>query len=166
MTLPSFTGINLSNNKLSGNIQSLFSTDTSPMLQYIILSNMSLTGSWSDELFYLPSLITLVLSNNHITGTLPASVCTSNLTSLFLDGIGISSTTRGPGFYGSIPSCIFSSNISRLHLAGNALTGPLPEVPESSPISSLTVARNRLTGNHHNSTLSTTSSHHHYYCTH
>ena len=88
-----------------------------------------------------------MLSNNRVTGTLPASICMSSLRSLFLDGIGFKSLIGPGGFQGSIPSCIFSSNLSTLHLVGNGLTGPLPEVPESSPISNLNVARNRIGGN-------------------
>ena len=154
LTLPQLVSIDLSNSQLlGGNISSLFTSNTSKSLRYAIMSSMSLTGSLPSSLFSLPNLNTLVLSSNCITGTLSPRICEStSLSSLILDGVGVGSScsnSRGSrsSFRGIIPSCLFSmQNLSTLHLAGNGLTGTLPELSANSNITTLSLTSNRLTG--------------------
>ena len=154
LTLPILHSIDLSGNqRLGGNITSVFSSNTSKWLTYVIMSSMSLTGSLPSSLFSLPKLNTLVLSSNCITGTLSSSICESmNLSSLILDGIGVGascSSSRGSrsSFHGYIPSCLFSMpKLSTLHLAGNGLIGTLPEISANSNLTTLSLTSNRLTG--------------------
>ena len=151
-SLPSIVGINLSNNhQLTGHLPSLVTTSSSRVLQYIILNNMNLFGSIPDSLFELTSLKTLVLSSNCITGGLPKSVCTCNSIynwSLILNGAfdELQCPSNSHQFSGSLPSCIFASNISTLHLAGNRLVGQLPDIPTTSYIQDLNLASNIFTG--------------------
>jgi len=154
LTLPQLEGINLSNNQLlSGDITSMFSSNTSKSLTYVIMTSMSLIGSLPSSLFSLPNLNTLVISSNCITGTLSSSICEStSLSSLILDGVGVGSScssSRGSrsSFHGYIPSCLFSMpKLSTLHLAGNGLIGTLPEISANSSLTTLSLTSNRLTG--------------------
>jgi len=151
-SLPNLIGINLSNNQqLTGHLPSLVTTKSSRVLEYIILSNMNLFGSIPDSFFKLSSLKTLVLSSNCITGGLPKSVCTCNSIykwSLILNDAfdDLQCPSNSHEFSGSLPSCIFASNISTLHLAGNRLVGQLPDIPTTSYIQDLNLASNLLTG--------------------
>jgi hypothetical protein len=121
--------------------------------QSIVLSNLSLEGSLPDGLFELQYVTQIVLSSNCLTGTLPNTACfTPKLNTLILDGLHSqkSSTCKSNSkqkFYGTLPSCLFASpNLSRLHLAGNGLKGPLPSISTTSVLQYLNLAGNRLTG--------------------
>ena len=149
---PFLEGINLSNNFVSNTLENLFTSGTSRTLQYIILSHMHLTGSIPEALFELPNLVTLVLTGNCLTGALPLSLCNSNISNVYLDGIGVGSGCNKDDddksqFHGTIPSCVFSlSSLSVLHLMGNGLTGTLSDLPANSNLTVLNLANNQLSG--------------------
>ena len=152
-SLPSLQGIKLSNNSgLTGHLPSLITTSSSRKLQYVFLDSINLYGSIPDSLFDLPHLISLVLSSNCITGSIPESICSAtsmNSWSLILNGAFDEQqcSRSGNKFRSSLPSCIFASpNLTTLHLAGNKLLGRLPNIPMSSSIQDLNLASNLLTG--------------------
>lgn len=88
LTIPKLRSLHVSKNeKLIGNLNSLINSGTSQHLQYLLLEGINLVGSFNDDIFSLPSLTTVVLSNNCITGSIPESICTAkNLTYFILDG--------------------------------------------------------------------------------
>ena len=149
--------INLSGNKLKGNLQQLFNTSRFSTLQYLVMSNLLISGSIPDTLFK-SKIESVVLSGNCITNTIPISVCNAtSMKSLVLDGVSSSqqcSTFQSKNlissktyFGGSIPNCLFAlPNLETLHLAGNVLSGTLPELPSNSSLRSLSLSNNRLIG--------------------
>lgn len=149
-SLPSLRAIDLSNNTLlSGFMDSYFNINTTQSLRYITLSNLAVTGTLPDMLFQLQSIETIVLSSTCICGVLPASICRSNATYIILNGIGtgLHCKQRRVCFHGKLPSCTLSlPSIDTLQLAGNGFTGLLPDLPLSSTLKSLNLARNRLKG--------------------
>jgi len=153
-TIPSITDasnsaieiVSLNGNYLTGSIDSSFSN--LDYLNTLILSNNRLTGELVPvhasnvdlssnfisgsipSAFFTANLVSLILINNCITGTLPTSICTSsgNLTVLSLDGLGAACKTkyfkRRLRMLGSIPECVFKfNNLSTLTISGNSFTG-------------------------------------------
>jgi Leucine-rich repeat (LRR) protein len=83
--------------------------------------NMGLSGSIPACLgFVQPSLASLAIEGNQLTGTIPGSLCSAlKLSSLFMNQNSLS---------GSLPECLGSLvGLSELGLDENALTGTLPE---------------------------------------
>ena len=140
----------MSNNQLiTGSLDSLFNKNTSYTLEYVVFFSMSLHGTLPDKLFQLPALKTLVLSSNCITGSIPTSICSSNVQYLILDGIGASSNCQKMknALAGTIPSCMLSStNMTTLQLSGNGLYGSIPDMGLGSLLQQLNFASNLLTG--------------------
>ena len=77
------------------------------------------------------------------------SICSSKAKYLILDGIGTGSDClkSKSSYENTIPSCMLSlSEVISLQLAGNGLQGSLPDIPASSSLRQLSLARNQLTG--------------------
>ena len=151
LTLPLLTTIDLSFNPLlTGTLHHIFnSTDSMKGLRYVNLAGMKISGSLPDALFNYTTLDSLILSSNCISGSIPMSVCDSNIKTLILDGIGIGHQCKKSKlrFYGTIPPCIFSMpSLNVLHLAGNGLTGQIGELSGNCNLSELNLSNNQLTG--------------------
>jgi Leucine-rich repeat (LRR) protein len=159
--LSNLTELFLQSNKFSGSLDGLFHSSVHHSLETVQLSDNHFTGPLPDEIFLLPRLETCAASYNCLTGAIPASICLNRaLTTLILDGLKsapICQERMFPGFssyyvpqnhHGTLPHCLFEMrNLTTLHLAGNALSGPLPsKIPEDSLLSDLSISHNQLTG--------------------
>ncbi|KAF8028862.1 hypothetical protein BT93_E1512 [Corymbia citriodora subsp. variegata] len=121
---PTFTRIEMSNNKFSGKIPTMVSSWRN--LVVFDASNNLLSGMVPTELTKLPSLTTLLLSQNELSGILPTDIVSwKSLTTLNLSHNRIS---------GPIPSKIglLPLNVHRLNLSSNHLSGPIPPKLENS----------------------------------
>jgi Leucine-rich repeat (LRR) protein len=150
------TGLNLSDNRLSGQIDNIGDFSLS-MLQSLDLSENYFRGKLPYSLFTLQSLKTIVLTQNCFSGTLPSSMClNSNLSSILLDLLTGNCARESDVFkgfvlnrylQGSIPDCVWnSSSISLLHLLGNGLTGSIMDVSPNSQFAVLALGSNQLSG--------------------
>jgi hypothetical protein len=121
------------------------------------MSKNHFVGAVTDAIFILPSLQTIILSQNCFSGTLPSSICLNhNLENVVLDlltGNCVGTVGFFQGFVlnqymiGSIPTCIWNSSwIRTLHLMGNGLTGSVLDLADSSSLSILGLGSNQLTG--------------------
>lgn len=150
LTLPLLSTIDLSFNPLlTGTLHHIFNSTDSIKLKYVNLAGMKISGSLPDALFNYTTLDSLILSSNCISGSIPMSVCDSNIKTLILDGIGIGHQCekKKVRLYGTIPPCIFSMpSLNVLHLAGNGLTGKIGELSVSCNLSELNLSNNQLTG--------------------
>ena len=148
-SLPSLVSMDLSNNiKLKEGLDSIFDVDFSSSLEYLFLSHVMITGSLPD-IFQFPSLKTLVLSNNCISGTLMASTSqsTCGMNTLSLNALSLGKHCPNKDIiHGSIPPSLFAvPNLTDLYLVGNGLTGTLPELGSSS-LDIINLAYNCMTG--------------------
>jgi Leucine-rich repeat (LRR) protein len=110
-------GLDLSNNGLTGNLQTSFWNLTS--LVYLNLGGNSLTGSLPSSIGNLLQLQYLNLRSNGFSGPIPSAI--GNLTGL------VSINLDGNGFTGSIPTQLGGlGNLSELILSNNSLTGSIP----------------------------------------
>ena len=106
----------------------------------LVLSNNNLTGSIPAEIGKLSNLDVLLLQRNQLTGSIPAEIGNlSELAWLFLQVNQLS---------GSIPTEIGNlSNLAHLGLGGNQLTGSIPaEIGNLSRLQQLGFEYNELTG--------------------
>eukprot|EP01125_Pyxidicula_operculata_P013531 TRINITY_DN4495_c0_g1_i3.p1 TRINITY_DN4495_c0_g1~~TRINITY_DN4495_c0_g1_i3.p1 ORF type:complete len:658 (+),score=67.36 TRINITY_DN4495_c0_g1_i3:146-2119(+) len=103
------------------------------------LSNNSIT-SLPNELFNvsLPSLRQIILENNYITGTVPASL---------LNHPQIADIKLNNNEFSQIPVNYFNSpRLISLDLSYNKLTGSLPQLPNTSFVGVINLSNNELTG--------------------
>ena len=168
----SLSVLNISYNKISGEIEELFQYGELNELNQIDLTHNRLTGNIPSNLFYSPKLTYVLLGDNCFFGPLSDSVCTaSNLKVMILDGAssGSQCDTYFPNgihilklFFhvrgrfvkqklgGSIPSCLWSlPELSTLHLSGNGITGTISNIEignTTSKLIDLNLAVNSLTG--------------------
>jgi len=116
--------------------------------------------------FRLPSLSNFIAQQNCFFGSLPSSICfATSLISLSLDGLtsgptckqaswqqpnafGMNATYSKRLMKGTIPSCVFQNmpSLVSIHLAGNGLTGSLPQVLNLPNLTDLSLANNMLVG--------------------
>jgi Leucine-rich repeat (LRR) protein len=93
-------------------------TDPSPRITAVRLSNLNLTGSIPEALSNLSALSILWLDHNSLVGTIPESLSAlTNLQSLRLNDNKIT---------GSIPAWLTSLNLTNLDLSDNNLMGAIP----------------------------------------
>ncbi len=132
------TGVNLTNNELTGEIPVELSNLSS--LTSLQLENNELTGAIPVELGTLSSLSSLFLGNNQLTGSIPLEL--GNL--LSLEYLSLNNN----GLTGSIPTELGNlSLLSNLLINNNELTGAIPpELGDLSSLSSLFLNENRLEG--------------------
>ncbi|RZR78784.1 hypothetical protein BHM03_00004305 [Ensete ventricosum] len=136
--LPSLTGLNLTFNRLSGQIPPTIAT-LSELISFDVQGN-DITGTIPAGISSLTKLRSLNLSGNKISGSIPLSL--GNMTNLeFLN-------LSGNGFSGSIPEEIGDlPNLQELDLSANSLTGSIPQsLGNLTQLSSLDLSLNHLYG--------------------
>lgn len=139
--------VNLFNKQLQGTIPS------SSLGQLALLSSLNLSGNvlsgpistMLQQTGSFPSLVSLDLSNNHLTGALPDSSSLASLHNLsFFDASN--NDLRGP-----IPSQLFSlPALQSLDLSHNSFNGSIPtalNLSSSSQLQNLDLSDNQLSGN-------------------
>ncbi|XP_058746809.1 receptor-like protein 6 [Vicia villosa] len=113
--MPSLSRLHLGDNHLTGFISN-FSTHS---LEYLFLSNNSLTGDIAMSLCNASSMIVLNLAHNNLTGTIPQ--CLGTFPYLYILDMQMNN------FYGSMPATFSKkNNFETIKLNGNQLEGPLP----------------------------------------
>ncbi|CAN4094600.1 unnamed protein product [Withania somnifera] len=130
--------LDISNNKIRGQIPNWFSSMSWDNLGYLNLSHNSLTGHLPQFHYY--NLEYLDLKFNFLEDSLPSSIC--NMSKLeFLD------LSRN-NFSNSIPSCLGSiANLRVLDLRRNNFTGSLPTLcTQSTSLSTIVLNGNRFEG--------------------
>ncbi|TMW85190.1 hypothetical protein EJD97_023606, partial [Solanum chilense] len=130
--------LDISNNKISGQIPNWFSGMRWNSLQFLNLSHNSLTGRLPQFHYY--SLEYLDLKFNSLQGPLPSSIC--NMSKLIL--LDLSHNY----FSDSVPHCLGSLDLlTALDLRRNNLTGNLPPLcAQSTSLSTIVVNGNRFEG--------------------
>jgi Leucine-rich repeat (LRR) protein len=155
--------IDMSQNELSGTLP--LNWNEFPLLYLIDVSENRVTGTLPS--YNQPRLRVFAASINCFEGSIPASLCDSDLEVLLLNGLSSSSYCQLPIFphtrihtyYNQytiekgIPECLFTRlpQLSALHLSGNLLTGKIPEVSSSlsypsTLLNDLDLSYNILTG--------------------
>ncbi|XP_039125012.1 receptor-like kinase TMK4 [Dioscorea cayenensis subsp. rotundata] len=104
-------------------------------------SNASINGTIPDFLGTMPSLQTLRLSYNQLTGGLPLSFGSSGLQNLILNNQG-----SGAKLSGRIDVIGSATQLSMIWLQSNSFTGPIPDVSNLTNLLSFNVRDNDLTG--------------------
>jgi hypothetical protein len=166
-SLTKLQGITISGNKFTGPATFLFEGESSPssfpLLTSINMDNNGLTGTVPRQIFELPSLRLLSLSQNCFKGRIPEEVCSATkLTSLVLDGLtsgsscrqylalGLSKAYVPHNFItGSIPSCILTlPNVSVFHISGNGIRASFSSFASSvsSAMQDISLSYNQITG--------------------
>ena len=155
-------GINLSGNKLQGNLPESLKNLT--QLQTLVLLSNTISGSIPSAIASLDQLTYLDLSGNRLTGNIPSNIWELNhLTYInlsdnllagelqmncadesFLQTLNISKNN----FSGSIPDCMGQlTNLSTLHLSDNQFSGSIPSsLSQLKKLNNLYLERNQLEG--------------------
>ena len=128
----------ISENKLSGSLESYFNSSNFPLLQSIDISKNRFSGNFPSSIFKCPGLKFVYAGLNCFRSFPGDSICdASNLTSLVLDGLTVSKSCRtevlsfsdsylSPYLDATLPNCIFSlSYLSTIQISGLGLTGEL-----------------------------------------
>lgn len=165
-TLPKLSAINLQNNFFEGNLDNVFNISTQLSLSILDFSDNQLTGEIPLELFQLPYMEMISLTKNCFTmSKFPSTICDAKgLVLLSLDGMHTEPVCQERIFPDipqiktfqirhpldqALPSCLFTDlhNLTILHISGNSVQGPLPDVDYISPsLVDLTLSHNQLTG--------------------
>ncbi|XP_058094739.1 MDIS1-interacting receptor like kinase 2-like [Magnolia sinica] len=135
---PNLIHLNLSGNRLSGNIPAHI--DTLFKLSFLDLASNQLSGSIPSKIGKLKNLILLDLSNNSLTGTIPSNLGNlTKLTNLLLHRNLIS---------GSIPPELGNlKNLIRLSLFSNSLTSSVPlSLGNLRNLTEISISKNQLSG--------------------
>ncbi|XP_049387255.1 receptor-like protein 7, partial [Solanum stenotomum] len=130
--------LDISNNKIHGQIPNWFSGMRWDSLQFLNLSHNSLTGHLPQFHYY--NLQYLDLKFNSLQGPLPPSIC--DMSSLILLDLSRNN------FSNAIPSCLGSiANLTVLDLRRNNFTGSLPPLcAHNTSLSTIVVNGNRFEG--------------------
>jgi Leucine-rich repeat (LRR) protein len=133
-------------------------------LQIVDLSNNLFTGPVPTQLFELPNIRYVSITEGCFEGSLPQAVCSApTMTHLILEGLtsGRGCATPiwdplglfaqgfiyGRGLDGGIPTCLFQhANLTTLHLSGNGLDGSISAPSEPKALKDLSIAYNQLSG--------------------
>ena len=165
-TIPSWLGelsklldLSLNSNSLTGTIPSeLFSKDIK--LVNISLDDNKLSGVFPSAVFNSGgSVQRFRASSNCFSGEFPSTNCSqlTDMVELYLNGLGSSGrcsmgTKRFdffPPITGNVPSCLWSlANLETLHIAGNGLSGYLPDssIVISKKLIRVNIAANNMKG--------------------
>jgi hypothetical protein len=157
----------LQNNKFSGSIENVINPDVHHFLSSFDISNNAFTGTIPAKLFRLRRISEFAAVKNCMTGSIPTSICSANLTlsSLAIDGLYTADQCTDKIFrhirkldsyllehplQGTIPACLFENFtfLTTLHVAGNGLEGNFLEklTSISSKLVDLSLSHNKLTG--------------------
>uniref|UniRef100_A0A5B7AKC6 Protein kinase domain-containing protein n=1 Tax=Davidia involucrata TaxID=16924 RepID=A0A5B7AKC6_DAVIN len=133
----------LSGNRLSGSVDSLFSSSMENLnqkLQVLDLSQNALSGEIPSAVGNFSGLLFLNLSRNSLIGGIPASICESKA----LDILDLSENQLN----GSIPLEIGGAvSLKELRLEKNSLAGKIPlSIENCSSLTSLILSHNNLIG--------------------
>ncbi|XP_015169651.1 receptor-like protein 12 [Solanum tuberosum] len=130
--------LDISNNKVRGQIPNWFSGMRWDNLWYLNLSHNSLTGHL--QLFHFHNLEYLDLKFNSLQGPIPSSICNMNDLQFLL--------LSHNDFSNSIPSCLGSmSSLTVLDLRRNNFTGSLPSLcAQSTSLSTIVLNGNQFKG--------------------
>ncbi|KAG6642852.1 receptor-like protein EIX1 [Carya illinoinensis] len=113
------SSLDLSNNRFSGPISFLFELNTLMLLEYLNLSNNTLSGELPDCWTYIRDLVVLNLANNNFYGKIPNSM--GSLVSIQL--LHLSNN----GLVGKIPTSLKKcSELITIYLEANNLSGTIP----------------------------------------
>jgi Leucine-rich repeat (LRR) protein len=154
--------IKLNNNLLNGKLDNVFNSTIQKFISSIDVSENSLTGTLSKDIFNIKTLESFIAYSNCIEGSIPINVCSLfNLNALILDGLSSSTSCKNyifPRKYikslptsfqlnnsiGHINECLFNmSNLQTLHLSGIGLEGSLPSsIVISSSLKELSLSHN------------------------
>jgi len=134
--------LNLSGNRLTGNIPDALSTFTN--LLVLSLSSNGLTGTIPDVLSSLSAAQALDLSGNALKGQIPAGICSLGRS----NQSPISLSLAGNQLTGSIPAeCATNSAISTLDFSQNFLDSTIPSaLGRETTLRTVILSYNRLTG--------------------
>jgi hypothetical protein len=159
--------LNISNNNLAGDILGMFGEDEEvrfPSLTYVSLGNNSFDSSIPPSLFMSSLLEVVSLSTNCFTGSLPDTICYSSVLQSVVINAASSSAGCKVGFdsllskifkgtfstkrlVAKLPSCLWNvDSLQTLHMAGNGLSGSIPDAPLPSSLLNLQLGYNALTG--------------------
>lgn len=148
--LSNLTELTINNNNLEGSLNEVFNPALQRSLSVVLVNDNAFSGTLPDAAFLLPKLTTFVGGSNCFHGSLPSTICKSDLLySIAMDGL---SSSPACGNYvlpreiarsyvvndrvtGTIPDCLYQmTSLNTLHLSGNGLTGTLPTNLTTSPV--------------------------------
>jgi Leucine-rich repeat (LRR) protein len=156
----------LQNNNLFGSVEHVISVLPSSLI-HLDISNNQFTGQLSSNISkFKNNLETFAAVSNCLSGSIPEQLCELRfLQQLNLDGLATGSNCQSELFTdqfsssfnaytmthfmrGGVPACLFAlTNLTALHLSGNALIGSLPaDLSLSEALSDLSLSHNLLTG--------------------
>ncbi|XLR21441.1 hypothetical protein S83_049353 [Arachis hypogaea] len=140
--LTSFRGLSLANNtNLLPWTFPLYLTRSSLQLSYLLLQATNLMGSLPNLSHFFPNLITVSLSNNHLT-SIPQG-CFQGLPYLRQLKLG-NNTNLAPWTF---PNLTQSTGLEELNLVATNVMGPLPEIFDSlTSLETVVLSNNSLTG--------------------
>ncbi|KAL1361286.1 hypothetical protein AAHE18_04G242700 [Arachis hypogaea] len=107
---------------------------------HLNLTATNVMGSLPEIFDSLPSLETLLLSNNNLSGVLPESFGGTKIATLHLNN------QKGNGFSGPIDILSNMLDLSQVWLQGNSFTGPIPDMSRCTALQDLQLGHNQLTG--------------------
>ncbi|XP_027341791.1 receptor-like kinase TMK4 [Abrus precatorius] len=118
-----------------------FPTDitSSSNLNNLDFATVSLTGPLPDFFDQFPSLVSLRLSYNNLTGALPNSFAASSIANLWLNN-------QETGLSGTIQVVSNMTQLTQLWLHKNQFTGPIPDLSQCKGLFDLQLRDNQLTG--------------------
>ncbi|KAK7247042.1 hypothetical protein RIF29_41918 [Crotalaria pallida] len=137
--LPSLQTLSLSNNPDLPPWPFPLELTSSSNLALLDLASVSLAGPIPDLFASFPSLRSLRLSYNNLTGILPSSLASSAIFNLWLNNQEI-------GFTGSIDIVSNMTQLSQAWLHKNRFTGSIPDLSSCESLFDLQLRDNRLTG--------------------
>ncbi|QHO09753.1 Receptor-like kinase, putative [Arachis hypogaea] len=112
----------------------------STQLKDLNLTATNVMGSLPEIFHSLPSMETVLLSNNNLSGVLPESFGGTKIATLHLNN------QKGNGFSGPIDVLSNMLDLSQVWLQGNSFTGPIPDMSHCAALQDLQLGYNQLTG--------------------
>ncbi|XP_057756658.1 receptor-like kinase TMK2 [Arachis stenosperma] len=107
---------------------------------HLNLTATNVMGSLPEIFHSLPSLETVLLSNNNLSGVLPESFGGTKIATLHLNN------QKGNGFSGPIDVLSNMLDLFQVWLQGNSFTGPIPDMSRCTALQDLQLGHNQLTG--------------------
>ncbi|KAG9159667.1 hypothetical protein Leryth_022528 [Lithospermum erythrorhizon] len=137
--LPNLRKISLSNNSNLPKWEIPSYIAQSSGLESFLASFANIEGGIPDIFDAFPSLQSLRLSYNDISGVLPASLADSGIKELWLNN-------QEKGLFGEISVLSSMTQLTQVWLHSNAFTGPIPDLSKCVNLFDLQLRDNRLTG--------------------